>query len=41
MYISKHQFEFRTFIPILMHFIKLVLIQMKVEGINWMQSQVH
>jgi hypothetical protein len=31
MYISWLPFECRTFIPILMHFINLVLIQMKVE----------
>jgi hypothetical protein len=33
MYIFKH--------PILMHFIEFVLIQMKGEYINWVQSQVH
>jgi hypothetical protein len=40
MYISKHPFKCRTFNPIVMHFIKLELIQMKVEYINRMQSQV-
>jgi hypothetical protein len=34
MYISKHPFECRTFIPVLLRFIRLVLIQMKVEYIN-------
>jgi hypothetical protein len=37
MFISKHPFEYRTSIPILIHFIKLVLIEMKVEYINWVE----
>jgi hypothetical protein len=41
MYTCKNPIECRTFIPILIHFMKFVLIQMKVESINWMQSQVH